>query len=65
MTDEDREAFIKGITDLANSEKVKRECEPNLMYHGSVTQSQVLRVLYAQKILMEEHEKKTTTVAIH
>jgi hypothetical protein len=58
MTDTDREAFIKGITDLANSDKVKKACVPNVMYHSNLDQSEVLRVLYAQKILLDGVDEK-------
>ncbi len=58
MTDNES-ALMEGIEKIANSEQVKNACEPNCLYHSKISSGEILRVLYAQKLLLEENEKVT------
>ncbi len=57
MTDNEQ-ALIEGIEKIANNPKVMDLCEPKVTSHKYLSRNDVLRVLYAQKLLLEEAEKK-------
>ena len=57
MTD-DSLALLEGIEKLANHPKVIKACEPNVLSHKQIGQSEIIRVLYAQKLLLEENERQ-------
>ena len=56
MTENDN-ALMQGIEKIANSKKVKEACEPQVSYHRNIGETEILRVLYAQKLLLDALEQ--------
>ena len=51
MTPEDSQSFIDGLLKIANSDKVKELCEPNVMSHEDLKDFHVKRLWYARKLM--------------
>ncbi len=53
--------YIKGITQIANHDRIKKELEPNLMWHEEIQPHQTLRILYALSLFNQECKRKPKT----
>ncbi len=55
--------IIKAITEIANSDKIKKLVCPNVTYPGNLNESEVTRVLKSYLMFQEEIEKNDTRKA--
>ncbi len=51
--------IVKAITQIANADRVKKYCEPNLVWHEDIKENQTERVLYALELFVQECEYET------